>query len=552
MIKDYPLDITRVPFSRRTAGCMVFFEDNGAPLDADNGLYLSQSVEGALMGGAQFLRNKNYLLITPVLGPDPVEYTYTATMSKVSIKADAGTIDITFDKEGGMRIKADKLGIRLTAKMGFGDVAVHQGAYAQVDMDSAVYYIVPQTGTITVDSHYDLLMYRYSDPVIELIPEDGKLEMTVRDRNQGPADVQPVDFDECVAAMEADLNAFADILVDVPEGMETLIYGLWIAEKPFRETIDMYPSNVVTAVYPIAKEQPILSLPFKCTAKAAELISNFAEYTTKLGLVPEYANRTLELYQTVAMDYGYAALMLLEKGGVSEEDAAKIYDFLATVNRWWTNNRTNDGGISFFYAYNFECGNLKSSTIKMGTPAITPDLMTKMILLAQALAAYAEKIGAAGAADMWKEAAEARYSFLMTKLWKDGKFICMLADGTEYESDSVMCCAPIMLGKTLCADAAKAVAETITGKFLVPGKGITVEAGGAVIDTTTMSLIICGLADAGFANEAKAAADAAKAYIAENGLYAEYPAAAAPEKRCAALYQPAACAAVLAAVSKTL
>jgi len=67
-----------------------------------------------------------------------------------------------------------------------------------------------------------------------------------------------------------------------------------------------------------------------------------------------------------------------------------------------------------------------------------------------------------------------------------------------------------------------------------------------------MSLIICGLADAGFANEAKAAADAVKAYIAENGLYAEYPAAAAPEKRCAALYQPAACAAVLAAVSKTL
>ena len=128
----------------------------------------------------------------------------------------------------------------------------------------------------------------------------------------------------------------------------------------------------------------------------------------------------------------------------------------------------------------------------------------------------------------------------------------MLADGTEYESDSIMCCAPIMLGKTLCADTAKIVADTIVKKFLVAGKGVTVEAGGKNIDTITMSLIISGLADAGFTEEAKLVSDAVKAYIAENGLYAEYPADAAPEKRCAALYQPAACAAVLAAVSKTL
>ncbi|MBQ8831096.1 MAG: hypothetical protein IJ017_05820 [Oscillospiraceae bacterium] len=552
MIKDYPLDITRVPFSRRTAGCMIFCEENGAQLDADNGLYLSQNVESVLMGGAQFLRNKNYLLITPVLGAEPVEYTYSATMSKITIKADAGIIEITFDRDRGMRIKADKLGIRLTAKMGFGDVAALNGTAAKIEMDTGVFNIVPKVGTITVDSHYDLLMYRYSDPVIELIPDDGKLEVTVYDRTYDPGMEQTGTFEECVAAMEEDLNAFADILVDVPDGLETLIYGLWIAEKPFRETIDMYPSNVVTAVYPIAKEQPILALPFKCTKKAAELITNFGEYTTKQGLVPEYVKRSMELFQTVGMDYGYAALDLLDKGDVSGEDAAKIYDFLATVNRWWTNNRTNDGGISFFYAYNFECGNLKSSTIKMGTPAITPDLMTRMILLAQALAAYAEKIGAESAAAVWKETADARYRFLMEKLWKDGKFVCMLADGTEYESDSVMCCAPIMLGKTLCADAAKAVADTVVNKFLVPGKGITVEAGEEDIDTVTMSLIISGLADAGFAAEAKAAADAVMEFIAENGLYAEYSAVTAPEKRCAALYQPVACAAVLAAVSKTL
>ena len=61
---------------------MIFCEENGATLDADNGLYLSQNVESVLMGGAQFLRNKNYLLITPVLGAEPVEYTYSATQQE--------------------------------------------------------------------------------------------------------------------------------------------------------------------------------------------------------------------------------------------------------------------------------------------------------------------------------------------------------------------------------------------------------------------------------------------------------------------------------------
>lgn len=551
MISGFPLDITRIPFSRQHAGCMIFYEENGAPIDAENGMYLSQSVEGALMGGAQFLRNKNYLLMTPVIGDKPVEYTYCATMSKITINAAAGTIEITFDCNGAMRIRARKLGIRLTAKMGFGDVAALHDRNARIDMDNAVYYIVPQTGAVTVDSHYNLLTYRYSDPIIELIPDNEILEVAVYDKADC-VEGEYIDFDDCVSSMEKDINAFADGLVKVPEGMETLIYGLWIAEKPFREQRYMYPSNVISAVYPIAKEQPVLSLPFSSTSKATELITNFAEYVTKQGLVPEYVNRTLELFQTESMDYGYAALELLKKGTPVKDDAAKIYDFLATVNRWWTDNRSNDGGTSFFYAYNFECGDIKSSIIKNGTPAITPDLMTRMILLADALAQYAELIGAKDAADLWKEVSESRYNFLMDKLWKNGRFVSMITDGSEYESDSLLCFMPILLHAHMCKETAKLIADTILDKFFVTGKGLTTEADGNYVDSITMSVILSGIADAGFDDIAKSVAKEIMIYVSENGLYAKYAINGAPEKRCAALYQPAVCAAMLAAMSKIL
>jgi hypothetical protein len=136
---------------------LIFCEECGEKLNVENGLYLSQSTEGALMGGAQFLRNKNYLLITPMLNGETVPYIYTATMSKIRIEGGGGSIEITFARDGGMRFRTEKLEIRLTAKMGFGDVAMMHDTAVQVDMDGAVYYMVPTKGSVMVDSHYNCL-----------------------------------------------------------------------------------------------------------------------------------------------------------------------------------------------------------------------------------------------------------------------------------------------------------------------------------------------------------------------------------------------------------
>lgn len=553
MTKDYSLDITQLPFSRRYAGCMVFYENNGEILGAENGLYLSQSTEGVLMGGAQFLRNKNYLLITPVYDGKEVPYTYAASTSKLSITGEDGKIDITFDKNGAMRVRSDKLGIRLTAKMGFGDVAMAHGRAVQVDMDGAVYFMVPQKGSAAVDSHYNLLTYRYTDPVIDFKPDNDELEIVIYDKSYADKEYPTVSegFDECVQTMREEFARFCKDMICIPEGLEALAYGLWVAEKSFPETDGMYPSNVITDVYPKAEEQPILSLAFANADKAERLITQFQKYSTDNGLIPVSINKTKRLYQTAVMDYGTAALELLEKGTLTGEQMAAVYDMLATIDAWWTENRSEDG-VRFYYAYRYECGIADSSIMKEGTPATTPDLMARMALSAVALAEYAEKIGAEASAERWKELAERRLEYLLEKLWSGNGFICWLTDDTEYKSESILCWMPLMLGKRLPEDIRRIAGRTIENDFLVTEKGLLLEKNGKEINTVIMSLIIAGLYDAGQQEAAARAAEAMKKHMSDNGLHMAYPADKLPVNRCGSLYQPAACAAVLYALSKAV
>ena len=251
------------------------------------------------------------------------------------------------------------------------------------------------------------------------------------------------------------------------------------------------------------------------------------------------------------MDYGTAALELLEKGTLTCEQMDAVYDMLATIDAWWTENRSEDG-IRFYYAYRYECGIDSSSAVKEGTPAITPDLMTRMILSATALAEYAERIGAESAAVRWKAAAEKRLKYLLENLWSGDRFVCRLTDGTEYKSESILCWMPLMLGKRLPEDIRDKAGQMIENNFLVKEKGLLVEEKGEEVNTLIMSLIIAGLYDVGQKEVADRAAEAMKKYMRGNGLHMLYSVDSMPVNRCGSLYQPAACAAVLFALSKAI
>ncbi len=557
MRRVYPLDITRVPLSRRGAGIMLFYETDGAAHDAENGLYLSRSTEGVLMGGAEFYRNKNYLLITPVFEGTPVRYTYEATTGGLTITAHEGSIQMVFAGDGSLRVFAEGLGIRLTAKMGFGDVAVSHGKAASAEMDGVTYFMVPTVGSITVDSHYELLTYRYSDPVFEWIPDNGKLEIAVFERAFADEALPPVtgSYAEWETLAAADFDSFcADMLLQAPEAFVPALYSLWIADKPFPGLTggDAYPSNVIDAVYPRAVEQPILSLAFGNAEEKVRLITKFVPFITKGGLVPEQTLLNKRLYQTVSMAFGYAVLDLLHRCRVSGEQAAQLYDLLATVDNWWCGNRSSDGGVSFFYAYPYESGNKDSSLAAGGCPVTTPDLMTQMILSAEALSSLAGILGHEQASENWKACADKRAGFLMEKLWNGTGFVCLISEQPA-DCVSVRCFLPLLLTGRLPGNVVRTLADAlISESFFVSGRGLREEACGDTVNCELTALLAAGLFDNGCRAEAEQLCEALKELSADHGLSPTVPATGKPYLRCGGSFAPAVSAAVVFAASKVL
>ena len=550
---NFPLDITKLPFSGRKSRCMIFYETNGEALDAENGMYLSQNTEGMLGGGAQFYRNKNYLLITPMKDGKELEYTYCADISAVQIKTEKGNIDITFASDGSMRIYANNVGIRLTAKMGFGDVAMMCASAAEADMDGAVYYMIPSVGRVTVDSHYDLLTYRYTDPVIDFIPDNGTLEIAVFDHTYKDMPEPEItgSFEECRKDMQEEFVAFTKKVLPVADSCLTEIYGLWISCKSFPDQPGgMYMSNVITKVYPRAAEQPVISLAFADVDEAVELINKFTKYITPAGLVPEQTNRTRQIFQTGSMDYGYAVLEMMKKGKLSTDKLKTLYNLLATVDGWWTANRSHDGGVSFFYAYRFEAGNVGNDIFDGGTPTVAADLMTRMICEAYALSKLAGGLGLENAEKSWSDIAEKRLEFLTEKLWQNGRFVSLTGD-KSIVCGSAICYMPLMLGAHLPKEIAKTLADSlIASDLVVPGRGIKAESSDNETDTVLTAFLAAGLADCGFYDKAETIVDWLTEASNTVGLDTVIAAEGTPGYRCGSLFAPAVCAAKIFCTGK--
>ena len=73
--------------------------------------------------------------------------------------------------------------------------------------------------------------------------------------------------------------------------------------------------------------------------------------------------------------------------------------------------------------------------------------------------------------------------------------MCALPDGTKFESGSILCCTPVLLGEKLPQEQAEKTAGLIMDKFFVPGRGLKTEEGGETTDTVLSALLAAGLCD---------------------------------------------------------
>ena len=119
---------------------------------------------------------------------------------------------------------------------------------------------------------------------------------------------------------------------------------------------------------PGRRSSPYCLWPFCDAEIAAGLITNFAGVGNRTGPYTGACHKGKKSMPDCCNGrHGYAALRLLERGGLSVTALEDMYDMLCTIDTWWRENRSYDGGVSFFCAYPFECGDVKSSATSRGS-----------------------------------------------------------------------------------------------------------------------------------------------------------------------------------------
>ncbi|MBO4331529.1 MAG: hypothetical protein J5827_05590, partial [Oscillospiraceae bacterium] len=464
-------------------------------------------------------------------------YGYSASPSMVELNSSGGHIRFAVDGESVLRIEGKGLALRLVGKLSFGENANRHDMGAEISLGAARYLITALKGSVTLDTKWDLRALRSSDPVITVEPDaDGCFSAAIYDTDG--AYVLPelsASFDECVKKSQSEFQDFYGGLA-APDGgigdlSDTAAYSLWTGFLPCggkkRLCSDKMSGLTFTAV-----EQALATLPFGDAGTVCELIEALLSSEQPSGFLPGSVSGSSTLYEAAPPVYAWAlsrAVQSGEFGGVSREKLAVLYDETARAFEWWQNERLADNGL-FYYAFPHECGWPHEDIFPGDAPVISPDLNAYMILCADFLCKTAVLLSKAEDAAKWAALSRKLLKLTDELLWTGERYACVnVLTGEKYAPDSLLCLVPLILGKQLDEDKARALGRLAADSVSKDG------------DLLLNSIIANGLIDCGLGATAEQIAIDIISACLENGA-ARYPARA---RAAGAKYTPAACACLL-------
>jgi hypothetical protein len=532
------LDLKKQPFGRRLSRHMIYEETDNLGLGWAKGLCLALSAEsGGSMFGGPLLGPKGFIRITPTYLDQPLDYTYTATASVVTLTTEKGIIRFGMDGAKALRIEGKGVGLRLDGKLSFGGNAFTTERGIEI-LQGGVYLIKAIKGTAVLDCAWDLKALKLTDPIVTIEPgEDGVFDVVAFDSNASYELSEIAEsFDQCIAESEADYQSFVEGLTKAGSGYEAfldhLTYALWMSFLPYKGT-QLGCTNKISDQKIFTLEQPVMALPFSDASAVMDLLGGMFRFLTPMGMLPSWFGERQNLYEAAPPLFAYTVSRLLDSGSFQNAPKAQIavfYDQMSNAVNWWLTARANDKGLSF-YAYRHECGYACERIFDCGLPAAAPDLAAYLVLAAESLSRLAELLGKTEETASWIACSARQLDVLTNVLWNKDHFRSVHAiTGEACPAEGILALMPLILGARLPGE--------IIGVLAQKAKDIPFETASII----PASLVILGLRDAGKKESALIAADR---------LIKSCYSGGANDPRgiglnAGAFYAPAACAALLA------
>jgi hypothetical protein len=150
---------------------------------------------------------------------------------------------------------------------------------------------------------------------------------------------------------------------------------------------------------------------------------------------------------------GFALLWIMKNcdfSKFSKEQIKSLYEPICRQTDWWLAHRVLPGKTLPFYGNPDESGWDDATVYLHSCQMVTPDIVTYLILQAEALGRMARILDDENTAEKWDKLANRMLNEMLSKMWNGDRFASLYPDTEEpFETGSLCAYQPLLLGKRL-------------------------------------------------------------------------------------------------------
>lgn len=441
-------------------------------------------------------QRSNTFLLYPTYKGEKIPYTYFADVSHLEINTEYGKVEFCMNSLDQLRIRGRGVGLKmvLRAEKPFGSACGCRGMFPtpdgawEADMGvSGKMLFVPLGGGFKIDSPWNVEKNEYDKLEIDFLPDeaDGEFNaaiheyMAYRERDRAyPA------FDEVREESRRAYDDFVELnLLEPAAGWEDLYryaaYTIWSHRSGvcgnFLEP--MVFMHLVWANYAMSWQQSYNAMPMlKNPREAWRLIKVMFNYQVPNGQISGSVNYhgigiggMQPAFQALALDWIFSQC---GDDWLTYDDCEEMYPkFVKWLNFWQSRRNAGHGDDRVYIFSAHESGWDDLSLYKKGFPIETPDLFAYMIMLMDACARMAEKLGKEDEAKSYRERSGRLLDTLVNELYDGEQFVGYMTETGEYvKCRSLAMFQPLVLGRERLP---QHIIEKLASDVMTPGEWLT-------------------------------------------------------------------------------
>ncbi len=470
---DITFDISRVPFSRFGSYFAVSYLDRPElPLGA--AVYL-RSVHGH---GA--IRPELFRLDWADGQPIEFDEVEASPASLTFHHSDGGKVVLCIPEPGTVRIYGERAGLRLEMPPGPG-VVVHPGDGGRWIINAfpalrryaveRIHGVLEADAPTFVDARHTLLQARGADGSSPTAADRSMRPSTSSGGTWAPQRRQPSPCRSrssgrlrCLACRDA---RYPDVGGDVGVGSLCRLVVRGRSCRPADPPTMFMSKNAMCQVWSWDNCFNAMALSYGHPELAWDQLMVLVDHQDPYGAFPDAVNDLTRHYNfSKPPVHGWALRFMREQKPefLAPARLREIYGPFSRWATWWLSHRVGRGESLPHYLHGNDSGWDNSTIFDAGVPLIAPDLAALLALHCFELSDVATLLGESNDAIKWHEAAIRLIADLIHTLWREDHFVALReSDHEVVESDSLIPCIPIVLGKWLPPEFQTALVERIRG-----------------------------------------------------------------------------------------